>query len=138
MLKLIRNYINPIRLTVWENKKERVVTKKTKGGERGRGNLEDAGYAKEKSEKKKEMVAEEGKDKNGGGGYNGKFAEKEGEQKTNEREKRNLFIIYLSRVLCLSVCVCVCVTFAERSGYSFSFSNQTDQGDETEGLEREG
>jgi hypothetical protein len=28
----------------------------------------------------------------------------------------------------------VCV----RSGYSFSFSNQTDQGDETEGLEREG
>ncbi len=37
------------------------------------------------------------------------------------------------------VCVCVCV--CHNCGtlcYSFSFGNQTDQGDETEGLEREG
>jgi hypothetical protein len=45
------------------------------------------------------------------------------------------FIIYLSRVLCLSVCVTICVgTLC----YSFSFSNQTDPENETEGLEREG
>jgi hypothetical protein len=43
-------------------------------------------------------------------------------------------IIYLSRVLCLSVCDCVCVSqfVSERS------INQTDQGDENEGLKREG
>ena len=49
------------------------------------------------------------------------------------------FIIYLPRVLCLSVCVYVCV--CHNCGtlcYSFSFGNQTDHGDETEGLEREG
>jgi hypothetical protein len=45
----------------------------------------------------------------------------------------SLFIIYLSRVLCLSVCVwvcvcvCVCVTICVGTlSYSFSFSNQTD------------
>ncbi len=32
------------------------------------------------------------------------------------------------------MCLCMCVTIAECSGSSFSFSNQTDQGDETEGL----
>ncbi len=32
----------------------------------------------------------------------------------------------------------MCVTIAERSAYSSSFSNQTDQGGETEGFEREG
>ena len=50
-------------------------------------------------------------------------------------------IIYLPRVLCLSVCDSVCVCVCHNCGtlcYSFSFSNQTDQGDETEGLEREG
>jgi hypothetical protein len=46
-------------------------------------------------------------------------------------------IIYLSRVLCLCVCLSVCHNCGTLS-YSFSFSNQTDQGDETEGLEREG
>jgi hypothetical protein len=49
--------------------------------------------------------------------------------------------IYLPRVLCLSVCdyVCVCVTICVGTlYYSFSFSNQTDYGDETEDLEREG
>jgi hypothetical protein len=47
------------------------------------------------------------------------------------------FIIYLP---CLCVIVCVCVSQL-RNGtlcYSFSFSNQTDSGDETEGLKREG
>ncbi len=51
------------------------------------------------------------------------------------------FVIYLSRVLCLCVCVCMCVCVTICCGtlsYSFSFGNQTDQGDETEGLEREG
>jgi hypothetical protein len=33
------------------------------------------------------------------------------------------------------VCVCVCHNCGTRT-YSFSFSNQTDHGDETEGLER--
>ncbi len=50
-------------------------------------------------------------------------------------------IIYLSRVLCLSVCDCVCVCVTICCGtlcYSVSFSNQIDQGDQTEGLEREG
>ncbi len=37
------------------------------------------------------------------------------------------------------MCVCVCVTICVGTlGYSFSFINQTDQGDKTEGLEREG
>ena len=37
--------------------------------------------------------------------------------------------------MCDSVCVChICGTHC----YSFSFGNQTDKGDETEGLEREG
>ena len=52
-----------------------------------------------------------------------------------------IFIIYLSRVLCLSVCECVCVCVTICVGtlcYSFNFSNQTDYGDETEDLEREG
>ncbi len=54
-------------------------------------------------------------------------------------------IIYLPRVLCLSVCecvcvcACVCVTICVGTlCYSFSFNNQTDSGYETEGLEREG
>jgi hypothetical protein len=50
-------------------------------------------------------------------------------------------IIYLPWVLCLSVCdsVCVCVTICVGTlCYSFSFNNQTDQGDEREGLKREG
>jgi hypothetical protein len=41
--------------------------------------------------------------------------------------------IYLGYFVCVSVCH-NCRTLS----YSFSFSNQTDQGDETEGLEREG
>ncbi len=37
------------------------------------------------------------------------------------------------------VCVCVCVTICCGTlCYSFSFRNQTDQGDEREGFEREG
>ncbi len=37
------------------------------------------------------------------------------------------------------MCVCVCVTICVGTlCYSFSFINQTDQGDETEGLQREG
>ncbi len=45
--------------------------------------------------------------------------------------------IYLGYFVC--VCVCVCVTICVGTlCYSFSFSNQTDQGNETEGLEREG
>jgi hypothetical protein len=47
-------------------------------------------------------------------------------------EKKS-YIIYLSRVLCLSLCH-NCGTLS----YSFNFSNQTDQGDQTEGLKREG
>jgi hypothetical protein len=44
-------------------------------------------------------------------------------------------IIYLSRILCLSVCATICWgTLC----YSFSFNNQTDLGDETEGLNMEG
>ncbi len=49
-------------------------------------------------------------------------------------------IIYLSRVLCLSVCDCVCVCVTICVGtlcYSFSFSNQTDQRGEMDGLEME-
>ncbi len=51
----------------------------------------------------------------------------------------NLSYIYLGYFVCLCVIVCVCV--CHNCGtlcYSFSFGNQTDQGDETEGLEREG
>ncbi len=40
--------------------------------------------------------------------------------------------------MCVRVCVCVCVTIAECSGYPLCFSNQTDQADKTEGLDREG
>jgi hypothetical protein len=47
------------------------------------------------------------------------------------------FIIYLSRILCLCVCVCVTICCGTLC-YSFSFNNKTDQGDETEGLQREG
>jgi hypothetical protein len=39
--------------------------------------------------------------------------------------------------VCDSVCVCVCHNCGMLC-YSFSFGNQTDQGDETEGLERDG
>ncbi len=47
--------------------------------------------------------------------------------------------IYLGYFVCVCVCVCVCVTICVGTlCYSFSFNNQTDQGDETEGLEREG
>jgi hypothetical protein len=53
--------------------------------------------------------------------------------------KYKQFIIYLSRVLCLCVCVCVCVTICVGTlCYSFSFINQTDQGEEREGFKREG
>ncbi len=45
----------------------------------------------------------------------------------------HLSYIYLSRVLRLCVTIC-CRTLS----YSFCFSNQTDQGDETEGLDMEG
>ncbi len=44
-------------------------------------------------------------------------------------------IIYLSMVLCLCVCVCVTICCGTLC-YSFSFNNQTDSGDKTEGLER--
>jgi hypothetical protein len=56
-------------------------------------------------------------------------------------------IIYLSRILCLSSCLSSChpVMFLSYSchscgtlSYSLCLSNQTDQGNETEGLEREG
>ncbi len=48
-----------------------------------------------------------------------------------------LSYIYLGYFVC--VCVCVCVTICVGTlGYSFSFINQTDQGDEREGLKREG
>ncbi len=54
--------------------------------------------------------------------------------RTKDRQRiLDKYMIYLSRVLCLSVCH-NCGTLS----YSFSFSNQTDQEDETEGLEREG
>jgi hypothetical protein len=60
--------------------------------------------------------------------------------------KAYIFIIYLSRVLCLSSCrpviflsscrpVCRC---CGTLSYSLCFSHQTDQGDETGGLERDG
>ncbi len=53
----------------------------------------------------------------------------------------NLSYIYLGYFVCLCVIVCVCVCVCHNCGtlcYSFSFGNQTDEGDETEGLEREG
>ncbi len=51
----------------------------------------------------------------------------------------NLSYIYLGYFVCLCVCVCVCVTICVGTlCYFFSFSNQTDKGDETEGLKREG
>jgi hypothetical protein len=51
----------------------------------------------------------------------------------------DLSYIYLGYFVCVCVCVCVCVTICVGTlCYSFSFSNQTDQGDETVGLEREG
>jgi len=41
--------------------------------------------------------------------------------------------------ICLGYYVCVCVTICVGTlCYSFSFINQTDQGDEREGLKREG
>ena len=50
---------------------------------------------------------------------------------------RNLSYIYLGYFVCLCVIVCVCHNCGTHC-YSFSFGNQTDKGDETEGLEREG
>jgi hypothetical protein len=48
-----------------------------------------------------------------------------------------LSYIYLGYFVC--VCVCVCVTICVGTlCYSYSFNNQTDQGDETEGMKREG
>jgi hypothetical protein len=44
----------------------------------------------------------------------------------------NLSYIYLGYFVCVSQFCCGTLS------YSFSFSNQTDQGDKTEGLEREG
>jgi hypothetical protein len=49
----------------------------------------------------------------------------------------SLSYIYLGYFVCLCVIVCVCHNCGTLC-YSFSFGNQTDQGDETEGLEREG
>ena len=58
---------------------------------------------------------------------------------THLDEVGSSFIIYLPRILCLCVCVCVCVTICVGTlCYSFSLSNQTDQGDDREGFEREG
>jgi hypothetical protein len=48
-----------------------------------------------------------------------------------------LSYIYLGYFVCLCVIVCVCHICGTHC-YSFSFGNQTDKGDETEGLEREG
>ncbi len=51
----------------------------------------------------------------------------------------NLSYIYLGYFVGLCVMVCVCVTICCGTlTYSFSFGNQTDQGDKTEGLEMEG
>ncbi len=60
-----------------------------------------------------------------------------------EGETKYLSYIYLGYFVCLcvSVCVCVCVCVTICVGtlcYSFSFNNQTDHGDETEGMKREG
>jgi hypothetical protein len=55
-----------------------------------------------------------------------------GEAPSIDRCRASCNIIYLSRVLCLSVCVCVCVSqfVAERSAILLvGLSNQTDQGD---------
>jgi hypothetical protein len=51
--------------------------------------------------------------------------------------KQYLSYIYLGYFVCLCVKVCVCHNCGTLC-YSFSFGNQTDQGDETEDLEREG
>jgi hypothetical protein len=49
----------------------------------------------------------------------------------------SLIYIYLRYFVCLCVIECVCHNCGTLC-YSFSFGNQTDKGDETEGLEREG
>jgi hypothetical protein len=50
----------------------------------------------------------------------------------------NITIYHVYGTLSVCVCVCVCITICCGTlGNSFSFSNQTDQADETEGL-REG
>jgi hypothetical protein len=49
----------------------------------------------------------------------------------------NLSYIYLGYFVCLCVCVCVTICVGTLC-YSFSLSNQTDQGDERLGLKREG
>ena len=50
-----------------------------------------------------------------------------------------VYHIFIQGTLSVCVCVCVCVTICVGTlCYSFSFSNQTDQGNETEGLEMEG
>jgi hypothetical protein len=54
---------------------------------------------------------------------------------------RSQSFIYLSRILCLSSCHPVILASCHNCGtlcYSFSFNNQTDQGDERESFEREG
>jgi hypothetical protein len=48
--------------------------------------------------------------------------------RTRGQQNPLVFIIYLS----IGYFVYVCVTIAERLGYSISFNNQTDQGDEME------
>jgi hypothetical protein len=63
-----------------------------------------------------------------------------------EMQNNALSIIYLPRILCLSSCRPViflssCHPVCRSCGtlsYSLCFSNQTDQGDKTEGLKREG
>ncbi len=52
---------------------------------------------------------------------------------TSYQKAGHLSYIYLGYFVCVCVTIC-CGTLC----YSFSFGNQTDQGDETEGLEREG
>ena len=59
--------------------------------------------------------------------------------KRSYAKKQSLFLSYIYLGYFVCVCVCVCVTICVGTlCYSFSFSNQTDQGNETEGLEREG
>ncbi len=48
-----------------------------------------------------------------------------------------LMLAKMRNFVCLCVIKCVCQNCGTLC-YSFSFGNQTDKGDETEGLEREG
>jgi len=67
-------------------------------------------------------------------------------QRKRQKHQKLIFIIYLARILCLSFILSSChpvvLSYFCRScgtlSYSLCFRNQTDQGDETEGLGREG